>query len=735
MLSRLVFALLFVLPAVAVRAEQPVRFDVEVMAALSKAGCNAGVCHGNQNGKGGFQLSLRGQDPSLDFFRLTREANGRRIDRLTPNASLILTKPSGRVPHGGGVRLPSGSPEYEVLRRWIVDGAQRSEAPTVVSLEVTPRQAVVRGSQRTLQLKVVATFSDSSQRDVTNSAVYEPTGLMLNIRRDGLVRSDDFGEANVIVRFLDHQVPVLLAFLPEQPDYQWPDPPQYNVIDRRVDEKLQRLQIVPAELCSDTTFVRRAFLDTLGVPPTAEEAKRFVSNTDPSKRSRLVDHLLARPEFADHWTLKWADVLRTEEKVLDKKGVAVFHEWIHESIRSGKPLDRFVRELVTAKGSTYKSPPANFYRANRTPNARGETAARLFLGVRLQCAQCHNHPFDRWTQDDYYNWAALFSRVDYKIVENKRRDKLDKNEFNGEQIVLWKDRDEVKNARTGDAASPAFLGGGPIDPDRQDDRLAQLADWLTSPENQLFVKSQANWIWFHLMGRGIVEPVDDFRLTNPPSNAALLDAVADELIRSGFDLRSVVRLIMNSRVYQAASIAKGSAEYDSRNFARIEVRRLTAEQLLDAQSRFLQTATRFNGYEVGVRAAQLQGVQRVRDRDERPAPGDRFLRTFGKPQRLLACECERSNETSLNQAFELIAGDAINDLLQSDDNLLTKLSNSDLTASEVVDELFWAALSRAPTPLETTASVEAIENAPSRLDGVRDVAWALVNAKAFIYRQ
>ena len=721
--------------AVQAQFEGPPRFPIEVQAVLARAGCNMGACHGNLNGKGGFRLSLRGEDPGRDYEWLVRQHGQRRVNRLAPAASLILLKPAGRVAHEGGVRFRPGSLEYRLLHDWIARGVpQDADAPRLERLEVEPRERIVVAPQTEVPLRVVARFSDGSTQDVTGLSVYEPSNLNVTVDSDGIVHRQRDGETTVIVRFLQAQVPVRLAFLPQRARFRWTAPPANNFVDRFVFDKLQRLQINPSPLCDDTAFVRRAYLDALGLPPTADQARRFLRDSAPDKRQRLVDGLLARPEFAEQWALKWSDLLRNEEKVLDPRGVDVYYQWMRDWFRRGEPLDAFVRALVAARGSTYDVPPANFYRALRDPTTRGETAARLFLGVRLQCARCHNHPFDRWTQDDYYSWAALFGRIDYKIVENKRRDRFDKHEFQGEQIVLVKSEGEVQNPRTGGNAPPRFLGAdGPPLPDDAD-RLEQLASWLTDSENRQFARAQANLVWYHLLGRGLVEPIDDFRGTNPPSHPALLEALADELIRHDFRLRPLVRTIMTSATYQLAATPNPTNADDDRNFSRAVVRRLAAEKLLDAQCRALDVPPRFAGHRRGLRAGQLPGVRRVRARDASLTADDRFLRTFGKPERLLACECERSNETTLSQAFNLIGGAALHQRLEDPQNRLARLARSAEPAEHLVTELYWWTLSRPPNDKERAAAVQLLADAGDRLEGLQDVAWALLNSKESVFR-
>ncbi len=444
---------------------------------------------------------------------------------------------------------------------------------------------------------------------------------------------------------------------------------------------------------------------------------------------------MARPEFADHWALKWSDLLRNEEKLLDAQGVQVFHKWIRECFAENVPLDQFVRELVTAQGSTYESPAANFYRALRDPLTRGETTARLFLGVRLECAKCHNHPFDHWTQDDYYAWASVFARIDYEIIENNRKDRFDQQEFVGEQRVLHRDEGKVTNARTGRAEPPRFLAHERARPESGRDPLDAMARWLTAPSNRAFAQAQANRIWYQLMGRGLVDPVDDFRVTNPASHPELLKLLARELVESGYDMRHVIREIMLSATYQSGTLADDQDALMTDNFAGVAPRRLSAEQLLDAQCRLLGTEPEFNGYARGVRAGQLAGIQRVRWREKSPSDDDRFLVVFGKPQRLMSCECERSDDTTLSQAFNLINGSALQRRLQDRQNCFSQWIDAGWDNGRVIDELFWAALSRPPTPIELQTALHHLDATDSRREALVDLAWALVNAKEFLFRQ
>jgi hypothetical protein len=539
---------------------------------------------------------------------------------------------------------------------------------------------------------------------------------------------------------------VRLAYVPARPDFVSANPPAANYIDEHVFAKLRSLRMNPSELAGDSEFIRRAYLDTLGVLPTADEARDFVSDQASDKRARLIDRLLERPEFAEHWALKWSDLLKNEEKVVDPKGVKLFHEWIRDGFAANKPLDRFVRELIASRGSTYDNPPANYYRANRDAITRAEATAQLFLGVRLGCAKCHNHPFDRWTQEDYYRWAALFARVDYKIVENNRPDDNDKHQFDGEQIVLMTEKGQVEDPRTGEAMDPRFLGEADLlAGDDTQDRLLPLAAWLTSADNELFVRSQANRIWFHVMGRGLVEPIDDFRATNPAVNPELLDALSEDLARSGFDVRHLVRTIMNSRTYQLSAEPNETNRGDEANFSRAIVKRLPAEELLDALTAVIGGEHKLYDSPEGTRAGQAWGVggfqrrasgQRQRGQ-RRPTASDaeKFLKLFGKPPRLLTCECERATDATLAQAFQLLSGPTIHRMLTDKDNELAKLLATSESPGEIIDQLYWGALARAPTDDERVVLVRHMEQSDDWRAAIEDIAWGVVNSKEFLLRR
>ena len=574
-----------------------VSYRHDVLAVLSKAGCNLGACHGNFNGKNGFRLSLRGQDPELDWAFLTREQYGRRINRLEPAQSLVLLKATGAVPHEGGRRFKPDSLEYDLLYRWIAAGARDDgeRAAKLIELRATPEDVILIEPLAAMRIEVRARFDDGTERDVSRLAVYEPATEAVAVSLDGHVSREQGGETSIAVRYLDRQALARVALVPDRPEVDGKELPAANVIDEKVNEKLARLRMRPSDLVGDEVFLRRAYVDALGILPTVVETRAFLADEQADKRERLIESLVERPEFAAFWAMKWSDLLRNEEKQLDRKGVQAFHRWIRQGIEEDRPWDEFARELSAARGSTYHEPAMNFYRANRDPETAAETAAQVFLGIRLQCARCHNHPFDRWSQADYYSFGAFFARVRYKILENNRRDRFDKHEFDGEQVV-WQDvRGEVKDPRTGKPAQPRFLGSAEPAVENDGDRLVTLADWLAGRENRLFAKMQANRIWYHLMGRGIVDPIDDFRTTNPPINEPLLEALTDEFVRGGYRVKPLVRLIMNSRTYQTSSVPNETNADDERNFARAVVRPLGAEPLRHALSQVVEVPTKFNG--------------------------------------------------------------------------------------------------------------------------------------------
>lgn len=711
-------------------AEPTLSYTRDILPVLTRAGCNMGACHGAQTGKGDLNLSLRGELAQEDHAILIKSFI--RSDR--PERSPLLRKPTLEADHEGGLRFDKDSESYALLDQWIRQGAPFTlpDETTLERLEVTPTSQVVFAPESEVAIQATAVYSDGSTRDVNRWALFEPSELNVEVSENGVVTRLRPGETTISVRYLGLQVPVRLAFVPERRDFVWENPPAYNFIDTALQAKWRTLRLNPSGLCDDATFLRRVTLDLTGAIPPPEIAQEFVRDPNPNKRAQLVDRLLVSPDFATFWTLKWSDLLRLEEKVLDRTGVAAFHDWIREAIDQGMPIDHFCRSILTGLGSTYDVPPANYYRALRKPDLRAEAVAQVFMGTRLGCAKCHNHPFEKWTQDQYYQFAAVFDGIDYEIIENKRFDNNDRNNFVGEQIVQLVDERTLKHPRSGARPEPRFLGvETPVQ--SPESRLEELASWMTDPEHPLFARVWINRIWSQLMGRGIVEPIDDFRSTNPPSNPALLDALTEDFVSSGFDLRHAIRTICASRAYQLSAEPNPTNAEDTINFARAIPRRLDAEQLLDSIYLSLDTLPEFEGYEAPMRAISVPGIRAIY-RPKRPTAGDTFLHLFGKPPRLTNSDTERVNDTSLAQVFELTSGATLNQRLSQPGGYLHRLVEETPDDHALIHRLYWRTLTREPSASEDGPLVAYLQNAEDRRRAVEDITWALFNSKEFLLR-
>jgi hypothetical protein len=694
----------------------PVSFRRDVIPAFSQAGCNMGACHGTPTGKGGFRLSLRGYLPDQDFMILSRESGGRRINPLAADTSLILRKPLGQVPHEGGLRLSRGSKTFEYLHDWIQEGAKDDQGVTkAVRLEILPESRVLIAPAETQQLAVIVHDADQKVRDVTPICYYDSSNPEIaEVNAEGYVRFKSRGEVAIIAHYLNLVANVRLTHLVEVPGFVQAEVPRDNVIDRTVFTKLNRMRIRPSDLCTDREFLRRAYLDVIGVLPTSDEVKRFLDEPAKTRRERAIDALLARPEFYDFWTLKFADILRSNGRLIEPKGAYVFHRWIRSCLERDLPMDEFVRELLTSEGSTYKNPAANYYRISRDPESAVETTAQLFLGVRIQCAKCHNHPFERWTQDDYYGFAAFFSQIGRK-----------KGNLPDDEVVYVSGSGDVRQPRTGQTMKPKALGGPVFDDSPQSrDRRTRLASWLAGADNPFFAKSLVNRIWYHLLGRGIVEPVDDFRDSNPASNDELLDGLTAEFVKNGYHLKTLVRSIMQSRTYQLSATTNSFNVDDGLYFSHAQTRLLPAEVLLDAISTLTGTTTKFDGLPSGARATQLPDGKM-----ENP-----FLKTFGRPARELACECERESESNLSQALQLIGGATVNGKLHDDTGRMAQLAKSGKTPPDITRELYVVALSREPSASELEAAVKHLGGAKDLRQAIEDLGWVLINSKEFLFR-
>jgi hypothetical protein len=712
--------------SVAVRgvdATEPVSFRHELIATLNVGGCNQGACHGTPSGKNGFKLSLRGYDPAADYVQLTRDVLGRRTDRLGPDSSLILLKALGKVPHEGGQRFRADAIPAQVMHAWLSEGLRDDPAnlPAVKRVEVLPGSRVLNNPSRWQQLAVVAHFADGSARDVTRLTVFSSSDPgIAAVTTSGLVEFSQSGEVAVLCRYLDELVPVRLTYLEPRPGFVWSNPPESNYIDRHVFAKLKMLSIPPSDVCSDEEFVRRAYMDICGVLPTADETRTFLASKDAGKRARLIDTLLERPEYADFWTLKWSDVLRSTRKNVKLKGAFTFQKWLRSHVARNSGLDRIVTELLTAGGDTFANPPANYYRIARDPTSLAETTAQLFFGIRMQCAKCHNHPFERWTQDDYYSMAAFFARV------KQRKDPTDPAGANkeGAEFIYLDRAGEVVQPRTGKTMPPRFMGGTVPAIPAGGDRRAVLARWLTSPDNPFFARSIVNRIWYHLNGRGIVDPVDDFRDSNPSANDELLDALARDFVAHKFDVKYLIRTICNSRTYQLSAQTNELNKNDNKYFSHAVTKLYTAEQLFDALCFVTEVPERFPGVPLGTRAVQLPDGE----------VNNPFLKTFGQPARELACECEREGDSNLAQALQLINGPAVNDRLRNPNNRIGKLMARKMKDQDMLNDLYLSTLSRLPVAEEVQVALKHVQSSVDRRKAWEDVQWALINAKEFLFR-
>jgi hypothetical protein len=698
----------------------PISFPLEVMPILTKAGCNSGKCHGAPSGKGGFALSLRGFDPPRDFDRITRHDAGRRINLLRPAESLLIAKPTLRVPHGGGQRFHADDLVAQRLIEWVAAGAPpTANDPTPIAIEVFPAERWLDSAVEAQQLRVVIRLSDGSTRDVTHLAHYSasPEGRA-EVTAEGLVRRLADGEVTVAAVYGDQFATSRLAFLRSAAGFAWPSPPENNHIDQLVFARLKRLRIKPSELCDDATFLRRAWLDVCGRLPEPTEVRCFLADTSTDKRERKIDELLDKPQFADFWAMKWADRLGCNQRFVGKTGAIKYHAWIRHQIAENVPEGEFARRLLTASGGNYGNPPASFYRLPRTPEDRAEQVAQVFLGIRIGCARCHNHPGERWTQDDYYGLAAFFARMRY------RDGPFFNHIYDKEETILPLRSGELAHARTGVVMKPKPLGAAAADLPSEADRREQLADWLLSPENPFFARAAVNRIWGHLLGRGIVEPVDDFRGSNPAAHPELLDWLAADFAAHGFDRKQLIGQIMRSRVYQLAATTNDTNRDDDQYFSHANARLLGAEQLLDAIAQVTGVPEKFSGFPLGLRAVELPDGEYQ----------SRFLATFGRPARALACACERDGESNLGQALELIGGEGIEAQLRSPDGRIARLLADGASGAAIVEEFFLASLSRAPAKDELAQLTEQLDRALDRRAAAEDILWALLNHPEFLFQ-
>jgi hypothetical protein len=709
-------------------------FRNQVIPVLTRAGCNSGACHGALAGKGGLKLSLRGYDPETDHFVLTRQALGRRVDRQEPAQSLLLQKPTMAISHGGGLKLEVNSPDYRIVADWIGGGAPapRSDDPHITRLEVSPPAAVLK-LKDVLQVSVRAHYSDGTDRDVTHWAKFNSSeDLVAGVDADGKVTVAGHGESAITVWYANQVAAMTITVpLPEALNPgTFSRSARHNYIDELVLKKLESLRIPPSPACTDAEFVRRAYLDAAGILPTPEQAQAFLADTRTDKRARLVDALLERPEYVDYWTYKWSDLLLITTRRLPQPAVWSFYDYVRQSVADNKPWDRFAREILTARGGTLQNGAANFFVLHKDITDLTESTVVTFLGMSVTCCRCHNHPLEKWTQDQYWSLANLFARVGLKNGDRA-----------GDVVVQSLAEGDVPHLRRGVPMPPTPLDGKPLPADSAVDRRVYLADWLTAPDNPWFARALVNRVWRNFLGRGLVEAEDDLRQTNPPSNAELLDALTRDYVAHQFDVKHLIRTIMSSAAYQRSSAPLPGNAADDRFCSHYLIRRLPAEVLLDAYAQvtgvptpFTQvvsnaadSTTPYNGYPLGTRALQLP--------DSRVA--SRFLDAFGRPERAQTCSCERNQESSVAQALHVNNGQTLNDKIRANESRVAAWLKENVTDADAVRRLFLLALSREPTPVETkrfTALLaEAAAEKTPRREALEDLFWAVLAAKEFAF--
>lgn len=699
-------------------------FRNHVIPVLTKLGCNSGACHGAAAGKNGFKLTLRGYDPEADFNVLTRQSLGRRINQLEPAKSLLLLKPTMAIGHGGGKRLDVDSLEYKVLVEWIANG---SIAPTerdvrITKVEVTPKASTL-ASAAEQQLRVLAEYSDGHAEDVTKWVKYSSADpATATVDDDGKVKMQGHGETAISIWY-QSQVSFARVANP-YPNHIPPEvfahSPRGNFIDELVIKKLQTLKIAPSEQATDREFIRRAFLDATGTLPKPQEVESFLADGAPNKRAKLVDSLLAREEFVDYWTNRWADVLLVSSDKIGSTAMWSFYNWIRDGVAANKPWDKMVRQIITANGNTLENGAANYYVMHKDVTDLTENASMAFLGMSITCARCHNHPLEKWTQKQYFQMANLFARVGLK---NGARA--------GDVEVYSNPAGEVNHPRLGKPLPPTPLDGEPLAFDAVKDRREHLADWLTSPSNPFFARAVVNRVWKNFMGRGLVEAVDDMRATNPPSNDELLSALTKDFTDHGFDLKHLIRTVMNSAAYQRSSKPNETNKLDERFYSRYVIKRLPAEAVLDAISQVTGVATEFAGYPAGMRAMQIPDAR----------VNSYFLTIFGKPPRFATCECERTSDPSVTQALHVINGETINQKLRAPGGLVDSFLKLGMSDEMIINHLYLSALGRQPAEEEMArllAVMNEIQDAAkksedARRQAVEDLVWAVLTSKEFLF--
>ena len=693
--------------------DPPVSFRLDVMPVFMKVECNR--CHGAARGQDGFRLSLWGFDPEGDHYRLTREIPGRRINLALPEASMLLTKADGEAPHTGGKRFEKGSALYTTLLRWLQSGAPNDpkDVAKVTGIELLPKKLLLESPGQKFKLTVRAHYSDGSDRDVTDTALFLTSNEgSAAIDKEGVITTGQRGEAFVMARFSTYTVGAQVVVIPKELKFEWPKVEERNFIDEYVDAKLRALRISPSEVCDDETFLRRAYIDIVGLLPTSAEVTKFATDSAPDKRTKKVDELLARKEFVDVWALKWSELLQIRTDPNNNgayKSTLGYYTWLHDQLEKNVPINQIAHDIISATGSTLETPAAQFYQLEQDPLKLAENTAQAFFGIRIQCSQCHNHPFDRWTMDDYRGFVAFFTQVARKNGEDPR-----------ERIIYNRGEGESRHPVGDRVIPPKFLAGEEPDCKGKDRRMV-LADWVASPENPYFAHHIANLIWAQYMGRGIVEPVDDVRISNPAANPELLESLAKKIIEYNYDLRRIVRDVCTSRTYQLTTRQNESNALDDRNFAKATIRRMRAEVMLDCISEVTETKDKYRGLPAGARAVEIADGK----------TSNYFLTTFGRRDRETICSREEVGPT-LSQALHLINGDTVEKKI-TEGGVIKKLMSSNRTPAEIVEELYLRCYGREPSAEELNKLENYWGVSEEQPAVFTDVFWALLNAKEFMF--
>ena len=696
--------------------ERPVSFKNDVMPIFLRTGCNTGSCHGAARGKDGFRLSLFGFDPDGDHHRITREFALRRVNLALPDESLMMLKSAGKVTHSGGKLFAEGDEEYQTMSRWLTAGAPNDPADVItpVSMEILPRQAVLEGNGAMQRMTVRATYSDGTKRDVTSLCLFlSNNDTSARIDKNGLVTAGQRGEAFVMARFATFTVGSQVIVIPKDLKYEWPNVPENNYVDTLVFNKHKKLRLLPSGLCSDEVFLRRTFLDITGTLPTAADYDRFMADLSSGKRDTLVDELLTRKEFIEIWVMKFSELLQIRSdgnQRMSYKSTLLYFNWLNEKLAANVPMNEIVAELLSATGGTFSNPASNYYQVEQDTLKISENVAQVFMGMRMQCAQCHNHPFDRWTMNDYYSFAAFFSQVGRKNAEDPR-----------EKIIFNSGGGDVRHPVGNRVMQPKFLGDDVPDV-KGKDRRKVLAEWLASPKNPYFARNLVNLVWAHFLGRGIIEPVDDVRISNPAVNPELLAELARRFTECNYDFKKLVADICKSRVYQLSTQPNESNELDTTNYSHAHVRRIRAEVLLDIISQVTDTKNKFKGLPLGARAVQI-------------ADGNvntYFLTTFGRAKRDTVCSCEVVMEPNLSQALHLLLGDTLNTRVPQG-AVVAKSLKDGKTPEQVIEDLYVRSVTRRPTPAELKDLTAKIATQPNKQQALEDLFWALLNAKEFVF--